>query len=69
MEIVIAAKSGERCHMPLHAFTGSCYVRSDGFKIVLFCATVNKMCYFIIKQKGDSNKCTFLNFGIWWSYF
>lgn len=51
MEIVIAAKSGERCHMPLHAFTVFCYVPS--------------LYYFVIKQKGESNKYTFLNFGIW----
>lgn len=28
MEIVSAAKSGEKCHVPLHAFTVFCYVAS-----------------------------------------
>lgn len=70
METVIAATLGEKCHMPLHAFTIFSYLPLCVDSKLFFSVLLWIKCYFlVIKQKGESNKYTFLSIGIWLSYF
>lgn len=62
MKTVIAPKSAKRCFMLLHEFTIFCFI-SPRFRVVLFCAALSS------KQKGESNKYTFLILWYLWSFF
>lgn len=60
MEIVIAAKSGERCHMPLHAFTVFCYVPSHIASKLFFSVLQFMRCTLSSNKKENQINTLFL---------